>query len=109
MEFRITEALYDQPSGVRRICAVGFGTGLLAAAAVASAPALPALVPLAVEVVLIAFRTGLYAGTTARSLELFQDPNASWASVVTGINDKEAQSIISDFHRQKVRTTSMPT
>lgn len=84
-----------------RTCAIGFCTGTLAAAAVASAPALPALVPLAVEVVLIAFRTGLCAGTSARSLELSQDRTASWSTIVTGTNDKDALAAISEFHKQK--------
>jgi len=94
--------VYNQFSGASRTCTVGFCTGLLAAAAVASSPALPALVPLAVEVVLIAFRTGLYAGVTAKSLEVSQGYTASWATAVTGTNDKDAQAAISDFHQQKV-------
>ncbi len=94
--------MYNQASGTSKTCAVGLCTGLLAAAAVASSPALPALVPLAVEVVLIAFRTGLYAGVTAKSLDVSQGHTASWSSAVTGTNDKDAQSAISDFHHQKV-------
>lgn len=81
---------------------MGLCTGLLAAAAVASSPALPALVPLGVEVVLIAFRTGLCVGTAARSLELSRDGAASWSFIVTGTDDKEAQAAITAFHKEKV-------
>lgn len=94
--------MYGNVEGSLRTCAVGSCTGLLAAAAIASAPALPALIPLAVEVVLIAFRTGLRAGTSARSLELSKDKNASWSTIVTGTNDKDAQTTISSFHEEKV-------
>lgn len=99
--------MYNQSSGASKTCAVGLCTGLLAAAAVASSPALPALVPLAVEVVLIAFRTGLYAGVTAKSLEVSQGHASSWSSAVTGTNDKDAQAAISDFHHQKVCNTGL--
>ena len=81
---------------------VGLCTGLLAAVAVALSPALPALVPLGVEVTLIAFRTGLCVGTAARSLELSQDRAASWSFIVTGTDDKEAQATITAFHKEKV-------
>ncbi len=81
---------------------MGLCTGLLAAAAIASSPALPALIPLGVEIVLIAFRTGLCVGTAARSLELSRDGAASWSFIVTGTDDKEAQATITAFHKEKV-------
>ncbi|CAF9907651.1 MAG: hypothetical protein HETSPECPRED_007202 [Heterodermia speciosa] len=92
---------FGQPGEAARTVTVGLCTGLLAAAAVAFSPALPALVPLGVEVTLIAFRTGLCVGTAARSLELSQDRAASWSFIVTGTDDKEAQAILSSFHREK--------
>lgn len=58
--------------------------------------------PLAVEVVLIAFRTGLCAETSARSLENSNDKVAPWATVVNGTDDKEAQAAMSGFHESKV-------
>ena len=95
--------IYGQPGESSKTVTVGLCTGLLAAAAVASSPALPALVPLAVEIVLIAFRTGLCVGTAARSLELSQDRAASWSTIVTGTDDKEAKAVIDSFHTEKVR------
>ena len=99
---RFAGNVYGQPGESSRTVTVGLCTGLLAAAAVASAPALPALIPLGVEVVLIAFRTGLCVRTAARSLELSSDGASSWSHVVTGINDKEALDILASFHRAKV-------
>ena len=104
---RYTGDIYGQTGESSRTVAVGLCTGLLAAAAVASSPALPALVPLGVEVVLIAFRTGLCALTAAKSLELSQDKAASWSFVVTGTDDKEAQATIDSFHHTKVCTCSL--
>lgn len=101
-EFRYAGDIYSQPGESSNTVIVGLCTGLLAAAAVALSPALPALVPLGVEIVLIAFRTGLCAGTAARSLELSQDRAASWSSIVTGTNDREAQATIDSFHKAKV-------
>nr|ACH72076.2 polyketide synthase [Dirinaria applanata] len=60
------------------------------------------------QVVLIAFRTGLCAGTSARSLELSQDRTASWSTIVTGTNDKDALAAISEFHKQKVEPSKIP-
>lgn len=102
MESRYAGDRFGQPGEAARTVTVGLCTGLLAAAAVAFSPALPALVPLGVEVTLIAFRTGLCVGTAARSLELSQDRAASWSFIVTGTDDKEAQAILSSFHREKV-------
>lgn len=100
MWIRHTGDIYGQTG--ERTVALGLCTGLLAAAAVASSPALSALIPLGVEVVKIAFRTGLCTGTTAKSLELSQDKAASWSFIVTGTNDKEAQTTIDAFHHTKV-------
>ena len=102
MGIRHTGDVYGQTGESSRTVAVGLGTGLLAAAAVASSPALAALVPVGVDVVLIAFRTGLCALTTAKSLELSQDKAASWSFIVTGTDDKEAQATIDSFHHTKV-------
>ena len=102
IEPRYAGDLFGQPGEASKAVAVGLCTGLLAAAAVALSPALPALVPLGVEVTLIAFRTGLCVGTAARSLELSQDRAASWSFIVTGTDDKEAQAIVTAFHREKV-------
>lgn len=81
--------------------AVGISTGLLAAAAIALSPAVPALIPLGVEIVLIAFRTGLHVGTVANLLDLQRD-GTSWSYTLTGTTDAEAQRVLSNFHEDKV-------
>ena len=100
-ELRYAGDRFGQP-GEAKTVTVGLCTGLLAAAAVASSPSLPALIPLGVEVTLVAFRTGLCVATTARSLDLSQDKTASWSFIVAGTDDNEAQAIITAFHREKV-------
>jgi len=82
---------------------VGLSTGLLAAAAVALAPAVPALIPLAVEIVLIAFRLGLHIERTARYVESSHTrEGASWSYVVPGKTEVEAQAALNSFHHEKV-------
>ena len=85
-------------------CVVGLSTGLLAAAAVALSPTIPALMPLAVEAVLIAFRLGLHVQRTASNIEVspVHDDDSSWAYVVLGKTDSEVQKALEDFHQDKV-------
>ena len=87
-------------------CVVGLSTGLLAAAVVALSPTIPALMPLAVEVVLIAFRLGLHVKNTASNIEMpsAHDDASSWSYVIPGKTQSEAQSALDDFHNDKVTT-----
>lgn len=85
-------------------CVVGFSTGLLAAAAVALSPDVPALVPLAVEIVLIAFRLGLHIERTARNIEDSSvHEGASWSYVIPEKTEDEAQAALASFHNDRVR------
>lgn len=86
-------------------CVVGLSTGLLAAAVVALSPTIPALMPLAVEAVLIAFRLGLQVKTTASNIELSpaHDGDSSWSYVIPGKTQPEAQNALDDFHQDKVK------
>lgn len=81
--------------------AVGLSTGLLAAAAIALSPAVPALIPLGVEVVLIAFRTGLHVGTVANHLDSQHD-GSSWSYALSGITEAETSLLLSNFHKDQV-------
>lgn len=83
-------------------CVVGSGVGLLAAAAVASSPSLSSLVPIAVEVVLISYRTGSSVGAVASRLHLESSSDNCWAHLVTGLSDDNIREILSAFHREKV-------
>ena len=100
--FRHAGELYGQPGQSTDTYTVGLCTGLLAAAAVASSPALPALIPLGVEVALVAFRLGHYVGTTARRLDLARSGTASWSTIVTGTTESLVQDVISAFHNDQV-------
>ena len=85
-------------------CVVGLSTGLLAAAVVALSPTIPAIMPLAVEAVLIAFRLGVYVKTTASNIEMspVHDEDSSWSYVIPGKEKSDAQNALDDFHQDKV-------
>ena len=100
--FRHAGELYGQPGQSTDTYAVGLCTGLLAAAAVASSPALPALIPLGVEVTLIAFRVGSYVGTTAKHLDMARSGSASWSTIVTGTTESVVHDALSALHADKV-------
>ncbi|KAK8256702.1 polyketide synthase-like protein [Phyllosticta capitalensis] len=81
---------------------LGLCTGLLAASAVASAKSLSDLLPLAVEAVRIAFRTGTCVGTAKAALEHANETNDSWSTIVAGISEQTARSALAEFHQAKV-------
>ena len=73
--------------------AVGYCTGLLAAAAISCSSSLQELLPLAVEVVLVAFRIGLLAFETRNRLESESSESASWAAIAP-FNEQEANTLL---------------
>ena len=79
---------------------VGLCTGLIAATAVASANSLTALLPLAIESVRIAFRTGAHVGKVASQLELASG-RSSWSSIVNA-DEKTVQGALEKFEKQNV-------
>ena len=85
-------------------CIIGLSAGLLAAAAVALSPATPALIPLAVEVVVIAFRIGLFVRSTAANIEVPHSPrgDASWSYALPGMTRPDAENLLFSFHTEKV-------
>ena len=84
-------------------CIVGISTGLLAAAAVALAPAVSLLLPLAVNVVLIAFRIGVCIDRVAYNLEDSTGHEGdSWSYVLPGKTEDEAQAALDEFHHERV-------
>ena len=102
--FRYVGGIRGRDSTGLETCVVGLSTGLLAAAAVALSPRIQALMPLALEAVLIAFRLGLQVKNTASNIELSPAHNddSSWSYVITGKTESEAQSALDDFHHDKV-------
>lgn len=85
---------------------VGLCSGLFAAAAIASTPSLSALVPVAVQVVLMAFRTGSYVHKIGERLCPAREQSESWTYIFAGMNRDNASEILSKFHEEKVRPQS---
>lgn len=81
---------------------LGMCTGQLAASAVACASSVGQLVPLAVEAVVIAFRTGLHITKTRELLETETDRNKSWSYIVPKLQADIAASRIAQFSQSAV-------
>ena len=77
--------------------------GLLAAAAIALSPTVSTLVPLGVEVILVAFRLGLHVERTASDItSLAADQGASWSCIIFGKTVDEVEVALTDFHGNDV-------
>ncbi|KAF2703807.1 putative polyketide synthase [Pleomassaria siparia CBS 279.74] len=79
---------------------IGLCTGLLTGAAVSCARSLSNLVPLAVETVIIAFRTGLVVSQVRDGIAMNQ-PDLSWSMMVPGLAGDAAQPFIDQFVREE--------
>ncbi len=84
---------------------LGLCTGLLAASAVASVDSLIALLPVAVETVRIAFRTGAHVADVAERLEILSDVYESWSTVFAVADVPSAEEALNKFHEGHVRIT----
>ena len=82
-------------------CLVGLCTGLLAATAITSAPSLSLLVPIGVEMVIVAFRIGVYVGGMAEQLDAVNTTD-SWTYVVPDTTEESATSILAAFRISQV-------
>ena len=90
---------YPKPANSRII---GICTGVLAAAAVASCDSLTSLIPLAVEVVRIAFRVGHCVARMADMLEQGPSGRLSWSTVVLGVGGSVATTAVETFNLEQV-------
>ncbi|RWA08120.1 hypothetical protein EKO27_g6972 [Xylaria grammica] len=79
----------------------GLCTGLFAAAAIATSPSLSALIPIAVQVVLMAFRVGSHVGSLSEWLSPAVEKSESWTYVMSSVKDSDAKKILVDFHRSE--------
>jgi hypothetical protein len=61
------------------------------------------LVPVAVQVVLMSFRTGTYVHDLAERLSPTFDKSESWTYIFPGLKESEAGSMLDDFHSTNVR------
>ena len=91
---------YPDPDNDR---VLGLCTGALAAAAVSCSRSTLDLVPLGVEAVIVAFRTGVHVSDVAQRIEPLLDFDESWSIVVAG---SAAAGIVEDFCEQSVRLSS---
>jgi hypothetical protein len=94
--------MHEDSTRASETCLIGLCSGLFAATAIASSPSLSGLVPIAVQMVLMAFRTGAYVAALAERLHKSSESSSSWTYVLPGISEVAASSIISDFHRTNV-------
>ncbi|KAI0896590.1 polyketide synthase [Annulohypoxylon nitens] len=79
----------------------GLCTGLFAATAIASSPSLSTLLPIAVQTVLMAFRTGSHVASLAERLSPSTDKSESWTYVLPAAQEAEAKSILAEFHKEE--------
>ena len=84
---------------------LGLCTGLLAASAVASVDSLIALLPVAVETVRVAFRTGAHVADVAERLEILSDTHESWSTVFATADVPSAEEALASFHQEHVHST----
>ncbi|KAF2481808.1 hypothetical protein BDY17DRAFT_325322 [Neohortaea acidophila] len=80
---------------------LGLCTGLLAASAVVSAKTVEELVPLSVELVRVAFRSGAVADSARNILSLVGEEKAPWSTIVTGATEQTANEALAAFHKEK--------
>ncbi|KAI1824593.1 polyketide synthase [Xylaria intraflava] len=79
----------------------GLCTGLFAATAIASSPSLSSLLPIAVQVVLMAFRTGSYVASFSERLSPPTEKSESWTYVVSSVKESDARRLLADFNQSE--------
>ena len=87
---------------------MGMCTGQLAAAALASASTVGELVLLAVQTVIIAFRTGLLVTRARETLETGADKTKNWSYIVPKMSVDVATACIEQFSQATVCLLSCP-
>nr|P9WET3.1 RecName: Full=Non-reducing polyketide synthase Preu8; Short=NR-PKS Preu8 [Preussia isomera]UNY67718.1 polyketide synthase Preu8 [Preussia isomera] len=80
---------------------LGLCTGQLAASVVASSHTLDELLPIALEAVKLAFRTGLEVACQGEAIEQGPLSSEKWSTVVQDITEDEAMSLIDNFHKER--------
>ena len=103
VRLRNEASLQDEISRSQESCLVGLCTGLLAATAITTAPSLSALIPIAVQMVLVAFRVGLYVSGMAEQLESTDNISKSWSYVVPDISESRALEALANFEASQAR------
>ena len=76
--------------GVDNCRILGLCTGALAAAAVSCSRSILELLPMAVDAVTVAFRTGMLVTDVAQRIEPSDASDRSWSTIVSGVNSAKA-------------------
>lgn len=92
---------WDYHAGNSRM--LGVCTGALAAAAVSCSRSVLELVPMAVDAVTVAFRTGVHVMDVAQRIEPSEASDRSWSLIIPGAASAEA---VNRLREESVRTTS---
>lgn len=84
----------------------GLCTGALAAAAVSCCNTVSELLPVAVQTVLVALRTGICAVNAAKAV----DPSeGKWSIVLHGLSQREVSDRLQEFSHSRVSCTGKPS
>ncbi|RAL64636.1 hypothetical protein DID88_001669 [Monilinia fructigena] len=94
------EKEYEDSTGPSETCLVGLCTGLFAAAAIASSPSMSQLIPIAIQVILMAFRAGSHVAALAERLNNCSKLPESWTCIIAAAQESEVSSILYDFHKE---------
>ncbi|KAK4191184.1 hypothetical protein QBC35DRAFT_448468 [Podospora australis] len=94
------EKNYEDVTSHDHTLLVGLCSGLFAASAIASTPSLSTLVPVAVQAVLLAFRTGSYVHRLGERLSPAFEQSESWTYIFPGLKEDSTTSALKDFHEE---------
>lgn len=83
---------------------LGLCTGAFAAAAVSCSRSLVELLPIAVQTVLVAFRTGLCASRIGNCIEPTATGSREWSILVPGMDSQTVEDSLAKFSATKVST-----
>ncbi|KAH8432989.1 polyketide synthase alb1 [Aspergillus melleus] len=90
----------------KETCVSGLCTGALAAAAVSCCNTVSELLPVAVQTVVVALRTGLCALNAAKAVDQSEE---NWSIVLVGLSQQEVSDRLQEFsHSHRLPITSQP-
>ena len=81
---------------------MGLCTGMFAASAIASTPTVSTLIPLAIQVVLMAFRTGSHVASLAERLSPASGKSEPWTFIYPSLHEEQANRALAEFHNDNV-------
>lgn len=97
------ERMPEDITGHKETFGVGLCTGLFAATAISCAPSISSLVPIGVQIVLMAFRTGAYVAAMADRLHGRSNVSDAWTNIIVTSNETAVSTALREFHESNVR------